>query len=494
MKPGGHFRITLAFALLVFSMPCVPAQDAKKREVSNPGKEPTVQIEQLRGEVEQLRAIVEEQRQVILEIKKQTDDGETKRREISATASSSPARAQLSNLSASTAPPAGSKPASQDKPAVVAGWDSGHAFLRSTDGNFETNITGYVQFDGRGYQEGNHPANTFLVRRARLAAEGKLFRYFDYKVQADLADTNGTLLRDAYVNVHRIDALQFRFGHFKEPFSQEELRSSSNLDFVERSLANNLAPSRSPGLMVSGVINKGTFEYQAGLFNGKGLQALNTTSTPEGVLRLRATPWKASSSIWLRGLSFGGAVARGRSQGGLSIRGQSESRSFTFFTPEPVAGKITRANGEVSWLAGPASFRAEYDQTSQGRENLGPGGTNLPGVVGKAYMAQFTYLITGEYKTDTTINPRRNLFGDGRGDAGFGAWELKARYSNLQISDSTARSNRADSFYFGTNWYLNRFVRHVVDFGIERFKDPPRSPRPGDRNYFVVMSRIQVAF
>jgi hypothetical protein len=34
----------------------------------------------------------------------------------------------------------------------------------------------------------------------------------------------------------------------------------------------------------------------------------------------------------------------------------------------------------------------------------------------------------------------------------------------------------------------------MLDFGFERFKDPLRSPKPGDNNFFVVLSRFQVAF
>jgi hypothetical protein len=34
----------------------------------------------------------------------------------------------------------------------------------------------------------------------------------------------------------------------------------------------------------------------------------------------------------------------------------------------------------------------------------------------------------------------------------------------------------------------------MLDLGFERFKDPARSPRLGDKNFFVVLSRIQVAF
>ena len=92
------------------------------------------------------------------------------------------------------------------------------------------------------------------------------------------------------------------------------------------------------------------------------------------------------------------------------------------------------------------------------------------------------------------VAPRNNLFSDGSGNQGFGAWELKFRYANLQIADGTSKSNRAETFYFGTNWYMNRYVRYVLDLGIERFKDPARTPKLCDNNLFVVLSRIQVAF
>jgi phosphate-selective porin len=110
-------------------------------------------------------------------------------------------------------------------------------------------------------------------------------------------------------------------------------------------------------------------------------------------------------------------------------------------------------------------------------------------------MGQFTYLLTGEEKPESgVLAPRHNLFSDSNGKQGFGAWELKFRYSNLQIADGTTKSNRAETFYFGPNWYMNRFVRYLLDVGIERFKDPLRTPRPGDRSFFVVLSRVQVAF
>lgn len=486
------------------SVPTKPAamNGPQTAQQSRPDDAVLTQIEELRKTVTQLQTIVEQQARTLNELKHQLGDATAQSTTASGAATFQPAKAVVPTDSGGSDPVRSSQnpPATQSKEpkpaALLAGWDNNHAFLRNAEGTFVTNLTGYAQLDFRGYEAGNHPANTFVLRRARLALEGKVAKYYDFKVEGDFADTTSTLLRDAYVRVHRNDAFQITAGQFKEPFNQEELRSDAYTDFVERSLPDLLAPSRSPGIMISGLLHKGTVEYYLGAFNGKGLLANNTTGTPEGVVRLRFTPWKNSSEFWLNGLSFGGAYAQGRNAAGAtSIRGQTESRSFTFFNTDTVNGASIRANGEVTWLLGPASIRAEYDQVNQSRTALGARGTNLPGVVSKGYMGQFTYLLTGEKKPDNSaVAPKRNLFADSQNEAGFGAWELKIRYSNLQISDGTSKSNRAGVLFFGPNWYLNRFVRYVLDLGIERYGDPARTPKPGDRHYFVVLSRVQVAF
>ncbi len=504
----GMFSLHLLAAGVILFVPVMSvraqAYKEKPQEQLEPKHESNYYFEQLKSKLEQLQSLVETQQRALAEIQKRLDDVEGKARTaalVSSPRTEGPAaelRGALSDVSQTpkSEPAAQDKPMAQDKPAAVAGWDKkSHAFLRSEDGSFETQLTGYGQLDFRGYQAGNHPPNTFLIRRARLAVEGKLERYFDFKVEGDFADTSSTLLRDFYVNINRIDEFQLRFGQFRVPISQEEIRRDQLQDFVERSMVNNLVPSRSPGVMVSGVINKGAFEYQIGAFNGKGLLANNNNGTPESAIRLRFAPWKNRKEFISKGFIFGGAFTQGRSLGGTSVRGQTESRSFSFFVPDAINGKYIRANGEMTWMLGPAAIRAEYDQTNQRRDNLGVAGRNLPGVVAKGYTAQFTYLLTGEEKPEAVaVTPKNNLFGDGNGKHGYGAWELKFRYANLQIADGTAKSNRADSFYFGPNWYMNRFVRYMLDLGFERFKDPARSPRPGDRNFFVVLSRVQVAF
>jgi phosphate-selective porin len=397
---------------------------AEKGAEGEPATDPEVSA--LRSKIDQLQVTLQQQQVALADMQKRLD----------MLAGRAPAHAQAQaarNASAATKAGEGLTPGltaatiqakPKDGESGAAGWNAGRAFIRSADKSSEIQVGGYGQLDFRGYQAGDHPPNTFLVRRARLGVEGRLQRYYDFKVEGDFADTVGTLLRDFYVNVHRRDEVQFRFGQFRVPISQEEIRSDYLQDFVERSLVNNLVPSRSPGLAVTGVLAKGAFEYQAGIFNGKGLLALNNNSTPEEALRLRFNPWKNGGSFWTRGLIFGGAATGGRSIGGQSVRGLTESRSSIFFPAEAVRGKYTRANAELTWLLGPAVIRAEYDQTNQSRDNLGEDGGNLPGVVAKGYMAQVTYLLTGESKPDAgALVPHGDLFGPGRSGRGFGAWD-----------------------------------------------------------------------
>lgn len=374
----------------------------------------------------------------------------------------------------------------QKNASLIAGWTGSHPYIRSTNGNFYVQFGGRMQLDWRSYTGEVTPPSSFFIRRARLEAKGHLFKHYEYKVEADFADTGSSLLRDGYININYVKPFQVKFGQFKAPFSQEESQSSKYIDFVERSSVNNLAPGRSPGLMFHGKLANNVFEYYAGAFNGLGELTSATASTPEFFLRLRFTPIKTGAHRF----SFGGAASNGRNQDGKSFRGRTASRSITFFDRVPINGKIQRFNGEFWWTYKNFSFRGEYDQTNQFREGLAPGGGDLPGVVGKGYVLQATYLLTGEKKGTRGITPKSAFLED---KGGLGAWELALRYENLQMDDKL-NPNRAEAYTFGINWWLTKFVRYQSNFAWERGKDTTRAPSPGNRDHFAYLSRVQVIF
>lgn len=392
---------------------------------------------------------------------------------------------------------------------LQSGWNGEHFFLRTADKKFDIEPFGYLQLDYRGYDGAATPTDTFAIRRGRFGFLGKLSQHYEFTLLADFADRNSALLREGSLNVNYIPRAQFKFGQFKEPFSQEELQGAPYIDFVERSLVNNLAPAYSPGLQLHGQLLNGAIQYQAGAFNGKSFLNLDDTSTPEGVVRLRFYPWRNTGNTWLKSLALGGAGTDGRTSNGVSFSGITPTRTFTFFRAEPVNGQVVRANGELTWLKGPAAIRAEYDQSNQDRQGVPVllsvlSRRNLSGVVAKGYYASGTYLLTGENRPESGQPVPRFSFFD-TDHHGWGAWELAFRYSELQMEDGTQRS-RADQFTAGVNWYPTAFVRYMLDFNVERLRNRTGSPIPfplvfssgipalTPQDFFSVQTRVQFRF
>lgn len=387
-----------------------------------------------------------------------------------------------------------------------AGWDGTHFVLQTPDGNFSFQPYGYLQTDFRIYTGDGVPSDTFTIRRARIGFQGKLDKYYEFAVLADLADNGSTLLRDGYVNVNYWRPLQVTIGQFIEPFGQEAASfSASNIDFVERGLTSLLYPSasgafRSPGAMIHGDLSDGVLSYWLGAFNGKGLLAANTTNQPEIIARVRAYPLKNGESDWLKGLAVGGSVGFGRSRAlsnELSFSGLTPERVFSFFPQLPINGPIFRYNLEGTLTAGPAAVRAEYDELHQNRDALDVGYANLPQIKARGFNIGATWLLTGE-KRPENAPPKANspLF---RG--GLGAFELKARYSYLwaradgdPANGFPSYQNSVDEFSAGVNWYLTSVIKYVLDFNVYRDRDAATVGGAVPQTFVVILQRVQLRF
>ncbi len=485
-----------------------------------------------RAEVEQLRKELAAQRQTIERL-------QTLVEQLAAVKSLAPASATdgAHLVNASLTLPSGSAeveatsvpyqkpPEKKDSaPAPTAGWNGEHFFIKSSDGAFQLQPYGYVQTDYRAYHGDGPPPDSFVLRRIRFGFQGNFGTHYSFALLADTAPTSGAVIRDIWLNAKVNSGLQFQFGQFKEPFAQEELLSVANLDFVERSLASLLYPSastayRSPGAMVLGDLGGGRLQYWVGAFNGKGIATANTTNEPEVLGRLRLYPFKKSSSDWLKGLAIGGAVGHGRTRGlsnEFSFNGTLPDGSFTFFPSFHLNGPVERYNGEFTWIKGPFALRGEYDQLLQARNNVGsetPDGNDflsVPPVVAKAWYATATYLLTGENRPENGVpKVKHPLFGPetpgGKG-TGWGAWEVKFRYEKLQAKEMGANfpnpftpaavptfADHTDRFVSGVNWYPNYWIRYMLDFSVDRLKDPSvQGILP--QNYFVALQRIQFRF
>jgi phosphate-selective porin OprO and OprP len=139
-----------------------------------------------------------------------------------------------------------------------------------------------ITFPGQGPGDSR---GSFTIRRAKFKLEGWFWRptNLTYELQinwASAASSNiGALLEDADIAYDPKGTGKFRvlFGQFKVPFGLQQLTSSSNQSFVDRTLvANEIERGRDAGVAVQGVLFSNKIEYRAGVFNGNGItRAIN---------------------------------------------------------------------------------------------------------------------------------------------------------------------------------------------------------------------------
>ena len=416
-----------------------------------------------------------------------------------------------------------------DAPGPTAGFNGEHFFLKSPDGQFTIMPVGYLNAQYQFNNGDGAPPDTFAIKRARFGVQGNYGSQLDY---AFLFETASALtIRDAYVDFKPWSWFKIMGGQYKLPFSMEVGTADTNVQFADRSINSVLYPDaggafRAPGVDIHGDLAGGRAQYWVGVFNGQGLLTASTTNEVEVTGKVRFSPWKDSDNHWLKGFSFGGAAEHSRSRGlsnELSFSGLMTDGTYTFFPQYRINGGVERYNAQFSWLMGSLGVRGEYTQLLEKRSNIGSfqlggaGFNTLPGIVGKGTYLAANYLLTGEKEPENAI-PRvkhpvigPNSPGES-GGTGWGAWELKARYSWLQgrakgsICDATTipacpitpvifplQSDHTEQWTFGVNWYLNYWVLVKSDVNINQLKDPSvQGILP--RNYFVVIEGIQFRF
>jgi phosphate-selective porin OprO and OprP len=121
---------------------------------------------------------------------------------------------------------------------------------------------------------------SFRIRRAKFKLEGWFWKpnNLTYEFQMNWAAVTGAnpgaILEDANIAWDPQGTGQFRvlFGQFKVPAFLQQLTSSGNQSFIDRSLVSDeYARGRDAGLAVQGVLFSNKLEYRAGFFNGNGL-------------------------------------------------------------------------------------------------------------------------------------------------------------------------------------------------------------------------------
>jgi len=211
-------------------------------------------------------------------------------------------------------------------------WNKGSRFEFPDQGftmTFATLLQPRYDFVDGDADAGEGNTSSFSVKRARVIVSGTaLSNEFDYYMQYDMvgnhADdgSSSPTFLDGYLTWHACDNAWARMGQWKTGISRQYVASDQNLQFADRSIANDYFNlGRQAGAAVGGDVANGKVTWMAAIYNGnsdgEGINHAGNDTHHSGVLNVRWNPkgemdTKAEGDVdWTEdaALSFGAAYA-----------------------------------------------------------------------------------------------------------------------------------------------------------------------------------------
>jgi phosphate-selective porin OprO/OprP len=314
------------------------------------------------------------------------------------------------------------------------------------------------------YSDADGVDDQYEFRRARLYISGLIYDSVEFKAQYDFAGGDADF-KDVYIGLVDLPYVGgFRVGHFKEPFSLEELTSSKYITFMERSLAASMAPSRNFGFMLHNNWFDSRLTGALGLFKGETDNYGEYVGDANYAITGRVTglPWYENEGEKLAHLGVA-----------YSHRDNDDNYSLSFrpgfhLDYKPVRAaladteRIDMAGLEGAVVFGPASLQSEWvyaslDPRIGGSEDV------------DSYYIQGSYFLTGEHRpykqssgAFSRVHPHSNFLSEERG---WGAWELALRYGNVDVSEIPGNTGgELTNYTAALNWYLNPNTRVMMNY------------------------------
>lgn len=382
--------------------------------------------------------------------------------------------------------------------------------VESLDHDFSFRIRGRLFVDGGGSSQPEKGYGSQVnITQARLGIDGRAFKYWDYKLEYDFAQSapltslTGTTttpaggIRDAFIALGYFDPLVFQVGNFYEPFSLERINSKLYLDFMERALpTEGLGPSRHIGFAAftygqNWTIKGGIFgtsvedKVLAPLPGGNqywdlaGRVTFAPIMTKDMLLHVGGSvryqrPNDATAASDDRVLALGSNV---RTEGNVlseNLLGTQSLSCGATIVGQNCTKDVLDYGAEFVAAYGPFSVQGEYMGAHYNRNPAlisllrAPGGSMLDF---SGYYVYATWYLTGEsraasYRTDYR---RPGTFdqiaiNNPLSAGGVGAWEVAARLSELNLNDAGIQGGRETDFTLGLNWYPDPGFRVMANW------------------------------
>lgn len=389
--------------------------------------------------------------------------------------------------------------------------------FESADKDFKFKLGGRIHADAAyhsgddlvkaGTKTHNEANDGTEIRRARMEMAGTFYKDWEFRTVADFAD-NAVAMKDVYLRYSGWDLAHITAGQQKQNFSRELMESSNDLMFMERSLMdvlNNPVVDRAIGLNLN---SKGKqWTAALGIFGDSITPPTKTAAGSDkydegwGISsRLTYAPIQEKTKLIHLGIAGNyrtaddnAEVAKSKALDYAYKSSHGSMLSLLEYKPTNV-DSIKMVGLEASGLYGPFSAGGEYTRAWVDRD----GGNNF---TSDGWYAEAAWSITGEsrkYKDGVFkyLEPAKKFSPK---NGGWGAWELAARYSQVNLGKGTTPADdiAASNMTMALNWYINSNFRFMADYSRTfDFKNAnvtyPNGAQP--ENMDVYMFRGQVAF
>lgn len=338
-------------------------------------------------------------------------------------------------------------------------WPTKYAFGDGT----ELAATGNFAYDYNDFSGNDRLEDKDFMRRKEFGATLKKKGVYDAMVYFDFQSHTwlDVFFRFETKALLGKDYGRIRLGYIKTPVGLDSVTSSRATSFLEVGLPSQaIYEGRRTG--VEWVLERPQYLLQAGAYGGKDLQGDNPGTTQ--ALRAVWTPFKAAGDVLHLGLATSVENPRGYHNGlGVSFPASARVRA------RPEAGltdvrlvdsgtlryvdQIQRLGFEQIWIHGPFSIQSEALRMNVTREN------GLPDYTASGQYVYGSWVLTGESRpyaagAVSNIKPEHD----------YGAVELLARYSRLDLDDAGIDGGRQHAWTLGANWYLTSHFKFQANY------------------------------
>lgn len=342
--------------------------------------------------------------------------------------------------------------------------------ISSGDGRYEVEIGGRLQMD---YVDHDYdarmevrPVSGSQIRRGRIEIDGVFSQKWGYAAEFDFAKNN-VAIKDFKLGYHADNGSSFYVGHQKQPYSLSLEMSSNEEPFVERSVDNFLVAAFTDRALGGRYeVSGDNWFFAGGIFGDSLKEGTNTGDEGWGTAgRFIYTPVLEDDAVIHLGLR--GAYR----EVDLATPSVSLKDKTTDFSDLNIVNTGTLANADSATLFGPeiaAAYGPLYffaEHTTAQISRVAASNLDFSG-----WHAAATWTLTGEnhaaaYRLDAGefkgIRPNNDFDLSNRT---WGAFEVAARYAEIDLNDGNIVGGEEDALSVSLNWYLNRNLRIMADW------------------------------